>query len=102
MSTIQLRNELKQLAIDIHKTKADCKEYQREHGGSDGDSFFFTITKLKSDFRHKHIAYCTMRGTKYEEIERNCDPNNQPNFDLIKEIIDAHTTKAVEDVRACA
>jgi hypothetical protein len=102
MSTIQLRNELKQLAKEIRKTKVECKEYQREHGGSDGDSFFFAITKLKYEFRHMHIALCTMRGRKYEEIEHHCSDDNKPNFDRIKEIIDAHTAKAAEDVRACA
>jgi hypothetical protein len=102
MSKIQLKNELKKLAEQIRKSKIECKEYQKNNGGSDGGRFFVTY-KLQSEFRLKHIAYCIMRGRKYEEIESNCSRAGEPNFDRIKEIINEHTTaEAVENVRACA
>jgi hypothetical protein len=96
MSTKELKVELKSLAKQITKTKKDLKDYQREHGGSDG-GFCHEVEVLKFKFRHKHIAYCQLRGTKYEAIERHCADNNNPNWDHIKEIMDAHhQEKAVE------
>jgi len=52
---------------------------------------------MKSDCRHKHIAYCLLRGRPYEVIEKPRQ-GNEPNQILIKEIMDAYT----ENVRACA
>jgi hypothetical protein len=99
MSTIQLKSEIKSLAQKILETKTECKAYQKETNGHDG-GLFFALKKLKYEARHKHIAYCFLRGTDYDEIERKCSKGNEPNYDYIQEIMDANTT--AEDVRACA
>jgi hypothetical protein len=98
MSKKELKIELKKLTKEIRETKTKLKEYQRTNAGYDG-GFYHTIEMLRYEFRHKHIE---LRGRKYEEIEIHCSDKHIPNFVYIKEIMDEHQQKAVEDVRACA
>jgi len=100
MSTKDLKNELKTIANEIRTKKINLKECQREHGGFDG-GFYHDIEMLKYEFRHKHIAYCQLRGKKYEQIENHCHKDHRPNFDYIKEIMDGHR-EITEDVRLSA
>lgn len=97
MKYLNLKNELKKLAEKIRTTKNKLKEHQRENKGWNS-GFFSTKDKLKFEFRHKHIAYCLLRGTDREKIE-NPAKDNLPDEDYIKEIINEHK---IEDVCACA
>lgn len=101
MSMKELKTELKELATTIKTTKNELKNYQRKHCGDTG-KFQNEKIRLQYEFRHKHIAYCQLRGRKYEEIERNCSRAGDPNKSYIQEIMDEHKIVAVEDVRACA
>jgi|GEM_PF-5309492 len=102
MSMKELKKEVKEIAKKIKETKIKLKEYQRDHSGYDG-GFYCDIFRLKHDYRHKHIAYSQLKGRKYEEIEHDCSRVGDPDFDLIKEIMDKHyEEKTNEDVRACA
>ena len=105
-----LKQNLKELAESIRKSKVDCKQCQKEHNGCDGywigdpeydgkwvGGYYSEIKRLKYEFRHKHIAYCLIRGRKRDEIEHPAK-NNQPSESYIKEIQHEYT----EDVRACA
>jgi hypothetical protein len=86
-----LRQTLKELAAKIHKTKAECKEFQRKNGGWDGPKgYLWNIVCLKKEFRHKHIAYCILRGRDRNVIETPAE-NNQPDETLIKEILREYT-----------
>jgi hypothetical protein len=86
-----LKQNLKELAVKIRKAKVDCKEFQRENRGWDGpQGFFWEIIKLKKEFRHKHIAYCIIRGRDRNEIEVPAK-DNQPDEILIKEILREYT-----------
>ena len=38
-------------------------------------------------YRHRHIAYCIMRGKTIEEIEPNTRPDNLPSDGLVETII---------------
>lgn len=100
MSVKELKIELKSLVSEIRKTKVEFKDFQRKNNGY-GGSFHYTKEKLQYDFRHKHIAYCILKGRKYEEIERNCSRAGDPNWTYIQEITNEHKEIA-EDVRACA
>lgn len=96
-----LKTEIKAIVEKIKTSKLDLVNYQRQNNGCDG-GFYFTLYKLRYECRHKHIAYCLMKGRSYDVIERPSE-NNKPNMEYIKEIIDAHTAKqAIEDVCACA
>jgi hypothetical protein len=98
MSKKDLKIELKSIAKEIISNKEELKKFQKENNGYDG-GYYFKIFKLKYEFRHKHIAYCQLRGRKYEEIESTT--HTDPNFDYIKEIVDANQ-EIPQDVRACA
>jgi hypothetical protein len=102
----ELKQNLKALAESIHQSKNDCKAYQKTHQGCDGGwtgepgnskwhSYYSDINNLKYEFRHKHIAYCLIRGRTRDEIEHPAK-DNQPCESYIKEIQDAYT----EDVCA--
>ena len=61
----ELREELKELAIQIREEKAECKEYQKEHGGKS----YFEYRTTARKYRHMHIAYSMLRGKTMEQIE---------------------------------
>jgi hypothetical protein len=93
MSKIQeLKIILKKLASEIKETKKKLKDYQRANNGYEGP---FSIFSLKYEFRHKHIAYCLLRGTdrsKIETLPKN--PNKkfvEANEDYIKEVMNEYT-----------
>lgn len=88
MSRKELKIELKSMANDIRVNKHGMKDYQRDNNGCQG-SFWYSLYKLRYEYRHKHIAYSMLRGRKYEEIESK-STIVRPNFNYIKEIMDAH------------
>jgi len=91
----ELKAELKELAKEIRQLK-----YKRDHYrefGNDQSEFMWNAKKKGWDFRHKHIAYCMLRGRKYEEIERYC--REAPDFKRIDRIRGEH---AEQTLRACA
>jgi hypothetical protein len=38
-------------------------------------------------FRHRHIAYCLLKGRTYEQIEQTCRPGNAPNMSLVEKYV---------------
>ena len=94
-----LKEECKKLALEIKQTKIRIKEMQKkgEYAGANQYALIF----LKRDYRHRHIAYCLLRGRKIEEIEKKTREENKPNQTLIQEIIDAHR-EVIQDVRLSA
>jgi hypothetical protein len=80
-----LKLYLKAQSSLIRAEKQELKKYQKENSGSDNGRYN-SIRKLSYDFRHKHVAYCLLRGTKYELIE-NPSKDNKPDMGFVKEII---------------
>jgi hypothetical protein len=91
-----LKQELKALACAITKSKIDLKDCQRKHcgdcgywTGQPGYSVYKNHGKetydLKFEFRHKHIAYCLLRGRTIEQIEMPAK-DNQPDIQYIERI----------------
>jgi len=85
-----LKTELKSLGKDITELKSEIKTHQRadKYAGSLQNKLRY----LKHDFRHKHIAYCLMRGVHLELIETP-RADNKPNLDLVRSIMDEHSKK---------
>jgi len=79
-----LKKELKHLAKEIRYWKFKRKLKNR------GNSALWEIelkkNKLSYEFRHKHIAYCQMRGRLRYQIEQPA-PNNLPDENYIEEIV---------------
>ena len=96
---ISLKEELKSIAKQITNNKKEIKETQRK--GKYAGSLQYETLKEQRDYRHKHIAYCLLRGRKYEEIENKTREGNEPNLAIIKKIQEAYS-EATQDVRTCA
>jgi len=84
-----LKEELKGMAVEIREKKYGVKEKQRS--GKDAWREQGDLYSLKYDFRHKHIAYCLMRGRTCEQIEQKCREGNEPNQHLIGRLIDEYS-----------
>jgi hypothetical protein len=78
----QIKEEQKEMAKDIRKKKSQRK--QHEYGWVPG------LFEMRRDYRHRHIAYCLLRGTPYERIE-NPSKYNKPNMDIVKSIMEHWT-----------
>jgi hypothetical protein len=83
-----LKSHLKQQTGIIRNTRREMKEYQRESRGYQG-GFLSKLVELRRDYRHRHIAYCLMRGTPYECIEKPRQ-GNEPDMAYIQEIQNAY------------
>ena len=91
----ELKADLKELAKEIKKQKWLRDRWH----DTDKQQWVFQlkVVQLAYEFRHKHIAYCMLRGRKYEEIENYC--HEAPDFDRIDRIKLEHGQKTL---RACA
>ena len=81
--TNPIKEELKKLAQEIKEAKIDLKDQQRN--GTAGWKTFSNVDNLKYEFRHLHIAYCLIKGRKYEEIEQPRE-GNEPDDQYIEEL----------------
>ena len=97
--------DFKTLKIELKDKAAVLRQFRVELSQPHDSKSCFKQCKrhlLRRDVRHKHIAYCMLRGTLYEAIEKPRE-DNKPDMQLvqtiIKEVKDACTK---EDVCACA
>ena len=74
----QMKNQLKQLAKEIRELKA-----QR---GPVNNGFVPELSGKQYEYRHRHIAYCMLRGRSYEQIEKKCAEGNKPNMEYVNAI----------------
>ena len=91
-----LKNELKQSATDLRHFKNVRNNSFRSHSILRVPSYLcdaqraqYDIGKRKYEYRHKHIAYCQLRGRLREQIERPA-LWNLPNEDYILELMDKY------------
>lgn len=86
--TIQnIKQELKALAATIKTTRPEFKDAQRS-----GESLWKLDQTIKSsiyNFRHKHIAYCLLRGRTRDQIEQPTE-ENLPNEEYLTTLLDAY------------
>lgn len=86
----ELKTELKEIAFEIRKRKQAirCKP-------NAGWKEWSELWVAKHDFRHKHIAYCLLRGRTYEQIEGKLVDAKAPDMNWVQTIMEAHRDKAV-------
>lgn len=99
--TRRFKRELILEANALRVLKQDTKNAQREGVVTDGQ---WDIVKAKRKIRHRHLAYCMLRGKRYEQCEQKCRKDNKPNMELIKKIIwdYTHHVKIEETVPVAA
>jgi len=79
----EIKEDLKKEAKEIRTLRHDCKNTQR--GIREGKSVYQDEVVIASwKWRHKHLAYCMLKGRSYEEIERKCREDNKPNFRMVE------------------
>ena len=74
-----MKEELKEKGRLIRTLKNNRKEKSENY---DRDACW-KVKVEKRNYRHKHIAYCLVRGRSYEQIEPKTREDNKPNWDLI-------------------
>lgn len=85
----ELKQELKDLAVNIRYGKSKRKPKSRVGLTPEQLDVWRRTERNRYDFRHKHIAYCQLRGRQRYEIERPAK-DNLPNEHYIEEIMDEH------------
>lgn len=85
----ELKQELKDLARDIRFGKSKRKPKSRIGLTPEQLNVWQRTERNRYVFRHKHIAYCQLRGRQRYEIERPAK-DNLPNESWIKEIMADH------------
>jgi hypothetical protein len=101
MKIKELKSELKVMALKIKEHKAFYKDCQR---GTKKYEDLWRWTREQGNFsshtyRHMHIAYCLLRGKKYEQIENKVKNGNEPSWATIESIMKDY--REVEEIR-CA
>ena len=80
---LKMKEEQKELARRIRSGKRGRKPALRDDEDPDWNNLYWN----KYVFRHKHIAYCTIRGRSRQQIE--CPrKDNLPDEDYIKSFIE--------------
>lgn len=77
-----VKENLKAEAKVIRETKIELKEAMRN--GTGAWRLQGQLSSRKREWRHKHIAYCLLKGRKLEEIEFNSWKAGSPSFQLIE------------------
>ena len=94
-----LKQELKVLAKTIRTAKQERKtvHFTGERTMKSPYSWQSDATyaceeaeKMAYEFRHKHIAYCLLRGRTMEQIEQKVNDGNEPNHSYIKQLIEEY------------
>ena len=87
MKYLKLKNELKKLAKEIRYWKSKRKQDNR--GNYSLQNIETSVRTRKYEFRHRHIAYCQLRGRLRIQIEQPAS-DNLPNERYIERIIEQH------------
>jgi hypothetical protein len=90
-----LKNSQKKLALEIKELKNQIKTLQKERGSGAACIQQGEVVSLKRTYRHRHIAYCLLRGRQYEQIESRRREGNEPDWNLIQEVKDEYASKDV-------
>ncbi len=87
MKYIKLKKELKKLAKEIRYWKSKRKLGNR--GNYSLQNIETNVWTRKYEFRHRHIAYCQLRGRLRIQIEQPAS-DNLPNEKYIERIMEEH------------
>ena len=96
-----LKREQKEAAINLKEQKKTLKDSFRAYSKGENVTPWseeYKKNKTKFEFRHRHIAYCLLRGTELAKIEQPAE-DNQPSSKRIMEIMEEY--KNEKDVCHC-
>lgn len=87
---MQLKEELKEMAVKIRKERMEAKERQRETGINR-----YGWRSLSYIYRHKHIAYCLLRGGIMKQIESKNREHNEPNMSEVNMYMEQYREEVI-------
>ena len=81
-----IKEMLKSEAKELRVLKDEIKSAMRDGSICTAPNWNFQskLETLRYDWRHKHIAYCLIKGRSIEEIEPYCSKDNPRNDNLIE------------------
>lgn len=82
----KIKTELKTEAIALSTNKRLVRQMQRE--SKYAGNLQWKVLKDQREWRHKHIAYCLLKGRSLNEIETTVSENNKPNEERIQKYLD--------------
>jgi hypothetical protein len=77
-----VKEELKAKAKKLSALKIEIKETMRS--GKYAGRLQGNLIDDVCEWRHKHIAYCMLKGRTLDEIESNCREDNKPNLSVVQ------------------
>lgn len=86
----KFKRELILEAVKLQNTKLATKDAQRD-GSNLACMLQGDVLKLKYNYRHRHLAYCMLRGKTYKQCEQKVRKGNKPNMLHVKKIIQDYT-----------
>ena len=85
----KLKMELKELAKEIKLWKFLRKPINRKDTGLQQWDVDYGLFQDKREFRHKHIAYCLLRGRSYGQIEQPRE-DNKPDMIYVQMVMEEY------------
>jgi len=70
-----IKNNLKKQANELRKLKSKIRTGMKTNKPNVWE-YQINLLNKKEQFRYEHIAYCLVRGRKYDEIEKKTRPEN--------------------------
>ena len=86
---LELKNLLKQKAIEIRIARNTFKDEQRKNHYYGYVSMIIELENMVWEYRHHHIAYSELRGRTRDEIERPRE-DNEPDESYIETVKEAY------------
>lgn len=86
MTIKEMKAHLKTLAASIRQHRREYKDAQRGRG-VDWTAPYWKVFAESDQFRYEHVAYCLVRGRKYEEIERTVHEGNEIDMEKVEKIL---------------
>ena len=77
----KMKQELKDLARQIRELKSHRKDRQAD--GTPGSGYVYGLAEASRAYRHKHVAYCLVRGRTLEQ----CDSGYKLDMKLVEWIL---------------
>lgn len=79
-----VKQEQKAFASLIKELKKETVDAQRKRL-TEANMLQSKLSHEKRTFRHRHIAYCLLRGRTMEQIECKVRQNNEPNMKIVED-----------------
>ncbi len=80
-----LKLQLKTMAKDLHDSKKSLRANMKANTYKVEEQYH--ISRVKREYRHCHLAYCTSRGRTLEEVENKTSLENPVNKELINQYL---------------